>query len=195
MSPQKTPEPTLAVSDISVDSHENPHVLTVHLRQSKTDPFGVGAYLHLGRTNDSILCPVSAVLAYMAIRPSGAGPLIHFQDGTPLTRQLLVHHVRVALAQAGVDTTHYSGHSFRIGGATAAAQVGLSDSLIQTLGRWKSAAFITYIRTPPKDIIGVSSRLAIYRLFMTVACTFHLFFLSSFLSFSPVIIPPLPQHK
>ena len=160
VSPQKNSEPRLAASDISVDSHENPQVLTVHLRQSKTDPFGVGAYIRLGRTSDRVLCPVSALLAYMAMRPPGEGPLFHFQDGTPLSRQLLVRHVREALAKVGVDTTQYSGHSFRIGAATAAAQAGFSDSFIQTLGRWKSVAFITYIRTPPKDIIGVAARLA-----------------------------------
>lgn len=157
---QKNQEPSLTTSDISTDARDDPQVLIVHLRRSKTDPFGVGAHLHLGRTNDRVLCPVSAILAYMAIRPPGPGPLLHFQDGTPLSRQLLVRHVRQALAQAGVDTALYNGHSFRIGAATTAAQAGLSDSLIQTLGRWKSAAFIAYIRTPPAEVTAVASRLA-----------------------------------
>ena len=150
-SPQQNSEPILSASDISIDSREKPCVLIVHLKRSKTDPFGVGAYLHLGRTDDDILCPVSAVLAYMAVRPPGPGPgpLFDFHDGSPLSRARLVQHVRQALSQAGVDTVQYNGHSFRIGAATTAAQAGLSDSLIQTLGRWKSSAFISYIRTPP----------------------------------------------
>ena len=32
--------------------------------------------------------------------------------------------VREALARAGVDASHYSGHSFRVGAATTAAQAG-----------------------------------------------------------------------
>jgi len=44
-----------------------------------------------------------------------------------------------------VDTSHYSGHSFRIGAATPAVKLGVSDSLIEVLGRGKSSAFTRYI--------------------------------------------------
>lgn len=74
----------LSASDISVDSHDNPQLLTLHLRASKTDPFGAGCYIYLGRTN-TIPCPVAAVLSYLSLRPSTHGPLFIFQDGSPLT--------------------------------------------------------------------------------------------------------------
>ncbi len=61
---------------------------------------------------------------------------------------------------AGIDTANFSGHSFRIGAASTAACVGFSDSFIQTLGRWKSAAFMTYLRTPVEDLTAVAARLA-----------------------------------
>ena len=48
------------------------------------------------------------------------------------------------LQSTGMDTMNFNGHSFRIGAATAAAQAGLSDALIKTLGRWKSSAYATY---------------------------------------------------
>ena len=133
-------------------------VLTVHLKHSKTDMFGAGAHILLGRTGD-ILCPVVSLLAYLAMRPPSPGPLFIFMDGTPLSRARLVTHVREALSQAGIDTARYSGHSFRIGAATTAARAGFSDSFIQTLGRWKSSAFTAYIRTPPEDLIAVTTRL------------------------------------
>lgn len=92
----------------------------VHLRRTKTDPYGVGCYVYLGRTNTTP-CPVAAMLNYLSICSSLSGPLFLWENGTPLTRAALVTHLREALAQAGVDSSHYSGHSFRIGAATAAS--------------------------------------------------------------------------
>ena len=128
-----------------------------HLRQSKTDQFGAGMTLYLGRTGDK-LCPVAAVLAYLAIRPSSAGPLFICADGSTLSRPKLVRYLRQTLQVAGIDATLFSGHSFQIGVATAARQ-GLSDSLIQTFGRWKSSAFTSYIRIPPQNLASISSAL------------------------------------
>ena len=59
-----------------------------------------------------------------------------------------------------MDATNYSGHSFRIGAATTAARAGFTDSFIQTLERWKSQAFTTYLRTPVEDLVAASARLA-----------------------------------
>ena len=153
-----TSDAVLSVGDIGVDSRVDPKVLVVHLRHSKTDPFSAGVRLFLGRTGD-VLCPVLAVLRYLALRSSEPGPLFIFNDGSPLSRTLLVTHLREALSKAGVDAKSYSGHSFIIGAASAAARAGLSDSLIQTLGRWKSSAFMAYIRTPVDDLVAVSGKL------------------------------------
>ena len=68
--------------------------------------------------------------------------------------------VRQALEQAGVHPAGYSGHSFRIGAATTAAQAGLDDSTIKMLGRWESAAYQRYIRTPRTTLAAITARLA-----------------------------------
>ena len=148
----------LSAADVFIDSRENPQVLMVFLRHSKTDTFSAGVHIYMGRTGDT-LCPVTAVLGYLAIRPHTPGPLFVFEDGSPLTRAKLVTRLRAALTRAGVSTTGYSGHSFRIGAATTAAQAGLSDSLIQTLGRWRSSAFTAYIRTPTTSLATVAATL------------------------------------
>ena len=82
-----------------------------------TDPFRHGVDIFLGRT-DATLCPVAAILAYCAIRPAIVRPFFVFRDGSPLTRYRLVAAVRNALSHAGVDTAHYSEHSFRVGSAS-----------------------------------------------------------------------------
>ena len=124
----------LTFGDVTVDSLQNPQVLKVRLKASKTDPFRVGIDIAIGRMHDD-LCPVAAVLAYMTLRSRGAGPLFRFKDGKPLTRTRFVSEVKQALAAAGVDDKQYSGHSFRSGAATTAAKNGVQDSTIKMRGR------------------------------------------------------------
>lgn len=40
----------------------------------------------------------------------------------------------------------YSGHNFRIGAATAVAEAGFGDAVIQQLGRWRIAAYKGYVQ-------------------------------------------------
>ena len=148
-----------ACCDVAIDSRQNPQVLTVFICRSKTDQSESGTRLYLERTGN-ILCPVSAMLVYLAICPPTPGPLFIFQDGSHLSRDRLVTHMRDTLSQLGVDVTKFSGHGFRIGAASSAAKAGFSDSFIQKLGRWKSDAFTTYIRTPVEDLAAASAVLS-----------------------------------
>ena len=131
----------LTLANVRVDSRFDPNSLEVTLQHSKTDIHGRGCTLYIGRLHTST-CAVLAVLGYLAIRPATPGPLFIHRDGLPLTRAQLVSAIRSTLQISGMDISRYSGHSFRVGAATAAARAGLPDSLIQTLGRWKSSAFL-----------------------------------------------------
>ena len=146
-------ETHLCHGDVTVDSTSSPRVIKVLLKASKTDQYRLGVSIYLGRTG-TLLCPVAAVLSYMV------GPFFVFEDKNFLTRTSFVTQLQSALSTAGYCPTSYAGHSFRIGAATTAAQVGLQDSLIQTLGRWQSSACSLYIRTPRRTLYGVSKRLA-----------------------------------
>ena len=53
--------------------------------------------------------------------------------------------MREVLEEAGLDPKKYAGHSFRIGATTTAAARGVDDSVIKTLGRWQSSAYLLYV--------------------------------------------------
>ena len=101
----------LGPRDVTVDSHHNPTMVSVFLRRLKSDPFGTGVTIYIGRTGCNI-CPVSAILGYLVRRGQDPGPLFIFQDGSSLSRQKLVRHVHQALEQQGISYTGLSGHSF-----------------------------------------------------------------------------------
>ncbi len=152
------PSVHLTRSDIAVDNQANPRVLQVFLKQSKTDPFRQGVHLYLGKTGTAI-CPVVAVLAYLAVGSRQEGPLFRYQDGRYLTRQRLVTELRQVLEKAGLDQSKYCGHSFRIGAATTAAERGIEDAVIKTLGRWSSLAYLEYVKIPREQLANYSGRL------------------------------------
>ena len=102
-------------------------MLSILLIRSKTDPFGTGTYLYIGQTG-TVICPVSALLAYLTIRSPSPDPLFIFQDGTPLSRQQLVPHLLNALAGIGVDIANYS--ATVIGSVHPLLQQGLISAIL-----------------------------------------------------------------
>ena len=143
----------VSFQDVSIDSLTTPQTLQVRLKSSKTDPFRTGVDVFVGRTYCS-LCPVTAVLDYMTRRGSAPGPLFIFTDGKPLTRARFVAEVKAALSWAGVDSTCYSGHSFRSGAATTARNWGCDNKDV------RSSTYQVYIKTPRAQLAKVSQTLA-----------------------------------
>ena len=103
---------------------------------------------------------MAAMLDFLRVKGSTEGFLFRFEDGSFLTRPRLVSAFRAALETAGLDQSHYCGHSFRIGAATEAAKKGIEDSIIKTLGRWKSLVYLEYVKIPRSDLVHYSSVLA-----------------------------------
>ncbi len=134
------PKVHLTFNDISIDDPVSTKVITLQIKCSKTDQLRAGTNISLARSDDD-LCPVAALLAYIAIRGDRPGPLFILDDGRFLTQPLLTFHLRQAISQLGLDPKAYAGHSLRIGAATTAAERGLEDSTIKALGRWKSDAY------------------------------------------------------
>lgn len=123
-----------------------PTKMSLLLRCSKTDHVRQGVKVVIGKTGDD-LCPVTALLQYLALRGNQQGPLFIRADGKPLTKSKFV-------TEAKLPAQDYAGRSFCSGAATTAEAAGLDDSIIQTLGRWKSSANLLY---DPRRLASVSN--------------------------------------
>ena len=134
-------------------------MIQIHLKKSKCDQLGLDSDILLGATG-SELCPVRAVLDYIAVRGTQLGAFFLSSSQRPVAKPWFVEESRHILSVIGLPQQQYAGHSFRIGAATTAALAGVEDSMIQTLGRWHSSAFLRYIQTPKERLAAVSAVLA-----------------------------------
>ena len=114
----------------------------ISYEHSQGQPFSVSVMDSQGQGP----CPVRAMQAYLQVRGDRPGPLFQYATGHAILRNDLNMELRRALLFCDIDPTTFKSLSFRIGAATTVAQLGMSDSQIMTLGRWKSDAFKQYIR-------------------------------------------------
>jgi len=148
----------ICVSDVSlIDSHI-PHAI-VFVKKSKTDIYNKGVSLYIGCTSNPILC-AHCSLRQVVVGRSSESPLFMFTNGSPLSKYVFVRATRLALSLLGYPSHQYSGHSFRAGAATTAASVGMSGHEIQLLGRWRSNAYVRYIRSPINLLCSFAPRLS-----------------------------------
>ena len=93
----------------------------------------------------SSFCPVQLMLDNLKLRGNSRGPLFTI-GGLPVHRQYFCGLLTTAIKCCGLNPARYKGHGFRIGATSHAAERGMSDAQIRVLGRWKSNAFLRYIR-------------------------------------------------
>ena len=129
--------------------------LSINLKSSKTDPFRQGVQIIIGRT-DGVLCPIQAMLRYIAARSSHSGALFKFKNGRSASRSWFSKRLKQVVAKSGFQGD-FTSHSLRIGAASEASKAGFPDSLVQVLGRWASDSFKLYIRIP-RDTLTNSAR-------------------------------------
>lgn len=100
------------------------------------------------------LCPSTAILRALAhtlgADPLGPAFMTRAPDNsmTPLLPEMFVHKLKLHRAALGLDSSAYSGHSFRRGGATWALTCGLPGETIQLMGDWTSDCYKRYLDIP-----------------------------------------------
>ena len=137
---------------------KNMSIMSLRIKASKTDPFRVGCVVRIGRV-DNDLCAVRLMHRYISIHPYPDGPLFVMNNTHFMTRNDVVEFIRRCFPSALDLNTH----SFRIGGASAAASAGVANSTIQVLGRWSSDAYQRYLHFSNASVISLSERLAAVR--------------------------------
>lgn len=103
-------------------------------------------FLTINSASNKNYCPVQCLQRYISLRGTQKGPLFAYIPDIPVTRCKFSTILKNCLSFANMDISKITSHSFRIGMASHCADVGMSDSKIRLLGRWKSDAFKSYIR-------------------------------------------------
>lgn len=122
--------------------------LSVYIRTSKTDQLGKGRVVHLDACEEEALCPVCAMECYVVVRGwVGGNPGFFFwhEDGVPLTHYQFWVVTAKVLDSLGLKGLKFGTHSFPIGEASTAAQIGYPEDDIKAFGRWRSGAFRQYV--------------------------------------------------
>lgn len=135
--------------DVSQSSSTSSSV-TLHIRGAKTAKAGVAQHVLLN-AQPNILCPVAAIKRRLARMSSPTDGLFSYIDVTRLnlTRSALVSKcTRVWVSHGHLGL---SGHSFRVGGASFRAAVGVPHVQIKQLGRWTSDCYKLYLRDYSAD--------------------------------------------
>lgn len=154
------PAINLQLKDVKMFHSNSQSYLTLNLKRSKTDTANRGTTIYIGCSQNHV-CAVCAMKYYFQLRADcdPSQPLYIFTSGQILTRELLAKNLKSFLAKVGIDPTHYSGHSFRAGGATDAALSCLADWELKLAGRWSSEAYQRYIRAPPSVLLSFAHRM------------------------------------
>lgn len=149
------PHRLLTLSSVTF-SASAPKLVTVRLKQSKTDPFRAGVDVRVFLRE-----AVEALSAYLKRRGNAGSedPLFAWSNGHPLERSEIVDAVTRLLVRAGVDTSGHKGVSFRKGGASSLANAGVEDRIVKAMGRWRSWSYARYIHMSDTALATIFAKL------------------------------------
>ena len=91
-------------------------------------------------------CPVKAIENFLLLRGAHAGTVFVNPVGKPYTRAMVAKHLKENIGALGRNPIHYNTHSLRIARVTQMALAGVPVEVIKRTGRWKSNAFMKYVR-------------------------------------------------
>jgi integrase len=129
---------------------------------SKTDQLRKGKVIPIEPSDSSWSCPVKILDRYLASRrfKNGESLLFTSRTGSKLSTAAVSAIVKRIAANAKLEGK-FSGHSLRIGGATAALQGGMTMEQIRAIGEWHSKAVLFYLRSIAAARTGASKKMGL----------------------------------
>lgn len=120
----------------------------ITIQKSKTDQMGFSSVVDITPHPTSSINPIEIIKSYLALRGnlSQTHSMLTHLNSKRLAKYQFQSVLQKSLYFIGVPG-HFRFHSFRIGMATELAKLGASELEIKTMGRWRSAAYLSYIRT------------------------------------------------
>ncbi|XP_067681328.1 integrase/recombinase xerD homolog, partial [Haliotis asinina] len=159
-------------SDISF--HEG--YVRIFIEKSKTDVYRDGRFIVVAASG-SKLCPVRMLHRYISLAniKEDSHEFIFRQvsyckkqriyvlrGNKPISYTRTREIFREKCHEIGIDVNSFGLHSFRAGGATAAANAGVPDRLFKRHGRWVSdTAKDGYVKDDIKELLSVTSMLGL----------------------------------
>ncbi|XP_077980098.1 integrase/recombinase xerD homolog [Glandiceps talaboti] len=145
----------------------------LNIKHTKTIQYGQRVLqLPLQAIPNSCLCPIAAVEHMIVLSPTStiADHLFTYsvthrnrtKTMIPLTHDKFTKTLKLVLNSCGYNSSQYSGHSFRRGGATFAFNLGIPAILIiKQQGDWRSNAFERYTIANSDTKLKVAKTLAL----------------------------------
>ncbi|EFP76753.2 uncharacterized protein PGTG_02214 [Puccinia graminis f. sp. tritici CRL 75-36-700-3] len=137
---------SVLTTDVYLTTCTRGKAATLTIRNAKTGTPGTPQLITLGKQKHA-LCPVDAIKRRLAAAEGKQTSLFGYDvNGSRrhITRRKAVSRLETVLSSGGFSGL--KGHSFRVGGASLRAALGMSWNDLCTLGRWKSDCYKLYIR-------------------------------------------------
>ena len=102
-----------------------------------------------------MLCPIKAIRwiqkgrDYLELRNSDNSRVSEVGKRVVIHRQKVINRIKKVARSQGMDSSRFSGHSLRVGGATQLMAAGFDFEFIKLIGRWKSDCYTAYLHLNP----------------------------------------------
>ena len=149
------PTQTLLVRDVKelevTVGGEDMMVIQVHLKAPKEQKLSEGVKVEVFPCPESDFCPLRALRKWKkvsCVKQNRGQVLFRKEDGRSYTGRQFNEDLKKLLSKhMDYKKGKILAHSFRSGLASCMAKLGYTDQEIQSMGRWSSQAFLTYVST------------------------------------------------